>query len=143
MDKADVAEVTTAYMRLGECRRQLAQWDAAHDAYSAAVGHASLIDDQAMSQSEHSGLIFEAYAGTTFIGSPTAGANGDITNALLPGGLRLTFSGRDVRHADGRQLQRIGLVPDVLVRPTIAGIRAGRDEVLDAATAWLKKKLGP
>lgn len=102
-----------------------------------------LIDDQAGSQSEHSGLIFEAYAGTTFIGSPTAGANGDITNAMLPGGLKLIFSGHDVRHADGRQLQRIGLVPDVLVRPTIAGMRAGKDEVLDAAIAWLKKKLGP
>ncbi len=48
MDKADVAEVTTAYMRLGECRRQLAQWDAAHDAYSAAVDHAALIGDRAM-----------------------------------------------------------------------------------------------
>lgn len=102
----------------------------------------TLIDDQAMSQSEHSGLIFEAYAGTTFIGSPTAGANGDITSAMLPGGIRLGFSGHDVRHADGRQLQRIGLLPDVPVRPTIAGIRAGKDEVLDAALAHLKKKLG-
>jgi len=27
--------------------------------------------------------------------------------------------------------QRIGIVPDVEVRPTIAGIRAGRDEVLE------------
>ncbi len=99
-----------------------------------------LIDDQAMSQSEHSGLIFEAYAGTTFIGSPTAGANGDVTSAMLPGGIKFNFTGHDVRHADGRQLQRIGLVPDVLVRPTISGIRAGRDEVLEAATAYLKKK---
>ncbi|MDQ6828178.1 MAG: hypothetical protein M3081_04870, partial [Gemmatimonadota bacterium] len=48
MDKADVSEVTTAYMRLGECRRQLAQWDAAHDAYSAAVDHASLVGDRSM-----------------------------------------------------------------------------------------------
>ena len=100
-----------------------------------------LIDERAVSQSEHSGLIFEAYAGTTFIGSPTAGANGDITQAALPGGLMLTFSGHDVRHADGRQLQNIGLVPDVLVRPTIAAVRAGRDEVLEAAKAWLTKKL--
>ncbi|MGD0695752.1 MAG: hypothetical protein ABSB82_12945 [Terriglobia bacterium] len=27
--------------------------------------------------------------------------------------------------------QRIGIVPDVVVRPTIAGIRSGRDEVLE------------
>ena len=29
--------------------------------------------------------------------------------------------------------QRTGIVPDVEVKPTIAGIRAGRDEVLEAA----------
>jgi hypothetical protein len=43
----------------------------------------------------------------------------------------------DVRHADGRQLQRIGLVPDVKVTPTIAGIRAGKDEVLERAIQYL------
>lgn len=100
-----------------------------------------LIDDQAISHAEHCGLIFEAYAGSTFIGSPTAGANGDVSFAPLPGGLRLMFTGHDVRHADGRQLQRIGLVPDVEARPTVAGLRAGRDEVLEAALGFLKKKL--
>ena len=30
------------------------------------------------------------------------------------------------------------LKPDVLVRPTVAGIRAGRDEVLDRAVAWIR-----
>lgn len=42
-----------------------------------------------------------------------------------------------VRHADGRQLQRPGLQPDVLVRPTIGVIRAGRDEVLERALRYL------
>ena len=35
----------------------------------------------------------------------------------------------DVRHIDGRQLQKIGLVPDVEIKPTIEGIRNGKDEV--------------
>jgi len=100
-----------------------------------------LIDDQAVSQSEHTGLIFEAYSGTTFVGSPTAGANGDISYLPLPGGLRLRFTGHDVRHADGRQLQNVGLVPDVVVRPTLAGVRAGRDEVLEMAVQHLQRKL--
>jgi hypothetical protein len=38
-----------------------------------------------------------------------------------------------------KQLQRVGLVPDVEVRPTIAGIRAGRDEVLERAVSYLEK----
>jgi hypothetical protein len=96
-----------------------------------------LIDERAVSQSEHSGLIFEAANGTKFVGSPTAGANGDITGTTLPGGIYVSFSGHDVRHADSRQLQRLGLVPDVPVAPTIAGIRAGRDEVLERALRYL------
>jgi len=47
------------------------------------------------------------------------------------------FTGQGVRHADGRQLQRVGITPHILVRPTIMGIRAGRDEVLEAALAHL------
>lgn len=98
-----------------------------------------LIDDRAISQAEHSGLFFEAASGTTFIGTPTAGANGDVTSFFVPGGFRVGFTGHDVRHADGRQLQRVGLQPHVLVAPTIAGIRAGRDEVLERALAHLKQ----
>lgn len=93
-----------------------------------------------MSQAEHTGLFFEAANGTVFIGTPTAGANGDITNVVVPGGATMYFSGHDVRHADGRQLQRVGLQPTVRVEPTIAGIRAGRDEVLDAALRYLQSK---
>ncbi len=98
-----------------------------------------LIDERAVSQSEHSGLMFEAANGTRFVGSPTAGANGDITGTTLPGGIYATFSGHDVRHADGRQLQRVGLVPDVPVAPTLAGVRAGRDEVLERALRYLEE----
>jgi C-terminal processing protease CtpA/Prc len=97
-----------------------------------------LINELAGSQAEHSGLFFEAANGTRFIGSPTAGANGDITNFTVPGGIRITFSGHGVRHADGRQLQRVGLLPDIEVRPTIQGIREGRDEVLERAIEYLK-----
>lgn len=101
-----------------------------------------LIDERAISQSEHTGLFFEAANDTTFIGTPTAGANGDVTRLVLPGGLTVGFTGHDVRHADGRQLQKIGLTPHVLVAPTIEGIRSGRDEVLDRAMRYLRERLG-
>ena len=100
-----------------------------------------LIDERTQSQAEHTGLFLEAANGTRFIGSPTAGANGDVTTAVLPGDVRMTFSGHSVRHVDGRQLQRRGLQPDVPVRPTIAGVRAARDEVLDAALRYLERTL--
>jgi C-terminal processing protease CtpA/Prc len=92
-----------------------------------------LIDERTISQAEHTGLFFEAANGTRFIGTPSAGANGDVTVLTVPGGLTISFTGHDVRHADGRQLQRVGLVPDVEVAPTIQGVRDGRDEVLERA----------
>ena len=38
-----------------------------------------------------------------------------------------------VFYPDKKSTQRIGIIPDREVRPTTAGIRAGRDEVLEAA----------
>ena len=98
-----------------------------------------LVDERTISQAEHTGLFFEAAAGTTFVGSQTAGANGDVTDVTLPGGLDMTFTGHDVRHVDGRQLQRVGLRIDVRVTPTLAGLRAGRDEVLERALELARK----
>jgi C-terminal processing protease CtpA/Prc len=61
-----------------------------------------------------------------------------VTWIALPEGDGVTMSGHDVRHADGRQLQRVGIAPHVCVQPTVAGIRAGRDEVLETAIAYLQ-----
>ncbi len=99
---------------------------------------AVLIDERAFSQSEHSCLFVGATSNVTFVGTPTTGANGDVTVISLPGQLLARFTGHDIRHPDGRQLQRLGILPDIKVGPTIAGIRAGRDEVLSAAVAHLK-----
>jgi C-terminal processing protease CtpA/Prc len=97
-----------------------------------------LVDERASDEAEHMGLFLEAANGTTFIGSPSAGANGEVTDLVLPGGIALTFTGHDVRHLDGRQLQRVGLRPQVPVRPTLAGIQSGKDEVLERALDSLK-----
>ena len=97
-----------------------------------------LINEDAISQSEHSCLFFETATDVTFIGTPTAGANGDVTTMVLPGNLTVSFSGHDVRHADGRQLQRVGIQPTIRVERTIRGVTEGRDELLDAAVKFLQ-----
>lgn len=101
-----------------------------------------LMDERTQSQAEHTGLHLRAANGTLFVGSPSAGANGEVTAVTLPGGLTVGFTGQSVRHPDGRELQRVGLVPDLVVRPTLAGIRAGRDEVLEAALEFLRESGG-
>ncbi|HEY8459898.1 MAG TPA: S41 family peptidase [Blastocatellia bacterium] len=100
-----------------------------------------LINEFAISQAEHTCLFFEAATEVTFIGGPTNGANGDVTNLALPGGIYVNFTGHDVRHADGRQLQRVGVQPHIKVEPTAKGIGEGRDEVLEAAVKYLDSTL--
>jgi Peptidase family S41 len=91
-----------------------------------------VIDARAISQAEHTGLYLAASAHARFVGQPTMGANGDVTGFYLPGGIRANFTGQAVEHPDGRQLQRVGLIPDVPVAPTLRGVRAGEDELLAA-----------
>jgi C-terminal processing protease CtpA/Prc len=98
-----------------------------------------LINEEAISQAEHTCMYLEAATEVTFIGTPTNGANGDVTTTVLPGGITVNFTGHDVRHGDGRQLQRLGIQPHIRIEPTIAGIRNGRDEVLERAVEFLRK----
>ncbi|HEX7315944.1 MAG TPA: S41 family peptidase [Pyrinomonadaceae bacterium] len=100
-----------------------------------------LINEDAISQSEHTCMFFEAATDVTFVGTPTTGANGDVTYMVLPGNLAVSFTGHDVRHADGRQLQRIGIQPHVKAAPTVGGVAAGRDEILEAAVKHLQESL--
>src|SRR5216684_3628196 len=48
------------------------------------------------------------------------------------------ISGIGVFYPDKKPTQRLGIVPDVEVRPTMAGIRAGRDEVLEEALRQIR-----
>ncbi|MBV8531598.1 MAG: hypothetical protein JO104_09795 [Candidatus Eremiobacteraeota bacterium] len=89
-----------------------------------------LIDERAISQSEHSALFFRATGHTRFVGTPTRGANGDVTSWVLPGGLIFSFSGEGVRWPNGKQLQRVGIIPDVRLEPTAADIAGNNDVVL-------------
>ncbi|MEJ2678160.1 MAG: S41 family peptidase [Gemmatimonadota bacterium] len=91
-----------------------------------------LVDESSVSQAEYTTMAFRA-AGAEVVGSTTAGADGNVSPIPLPGGMQSLFSGIGVFYPDGTPTQRVGIVPDVVVRPTIAGIRAGRDEVLEAA----------
>jgi C-terminal processing protease CtpA/Prc len=97
-----------------------------------------LVDERTQSQAEHTALFFEAANRTRFIGSQTAGTDGDVTNVSLPGNVLIWFTGLGVWHADGRPLQGVGLTPFIAVSPTIAGIRADRDEVLERALRYLR-----
>ena len=75
------------------------------------------------------------------VGSPTAGANGNMTAIDLPGGYRLFFTGLKVINQDGTVHHNIGVQPDLFVEPTIEGIRSGRDEVLEAGLRLVRTQM--
>ena len=92
-----------------------------------------IVNELSQSQAEYTAMAFRAGDNTTVIGSTTAGADGDVSSIMLPGGLRTMISGIGVYYPDGGQTQRIGIVPDIEVKPTVQGIKEGRDEVLEKA----------
>jgi C-terminal processing protease CtpA/Prc len=92
-----------------------------------------LVDEKSISRSEYTAMAFRTAPGAVVVGSTTAGADGDVATINLPGGLTTKISGIGVFYPDRSPTQRVGVVPDVEVRPTIKGIREGRDEVLEEA----------
>jgi carboxyl-terminal processing protease len=97
-----------------------------------------LFDEETLSMAEFLCMALQTVPGATAIGSQTAGADGNVTrNIPLPGGITACFTGLSVFYPDGRQTQRIGIVPDIEARPTIKGIREGVDDVLQRAIAFI------
>ena len=70
-------------------------------------------------------------------GSQTTGADGNVSEIYLPGNIRTMISGIGIYYPDGTETQRIGIVPDIEVKPTIKGIRDNRDEVLEKAIEYI------
>jgi C-terminal processing protease CtpA/Prc len=99
-----------------------------------------LIDEVSQSQAEYTTMAFRVAPNATVIGSTTAGADGNVSGIPLPGGLRSMISGIGVFYPDKTPTQRIGIIPNIEVKPTLGGIRSGRDEVLEAG---LRHILGP
>ncbi|WP_136482560.1 S41 family peptidase [Cognatitamlana onchidii] len=95
-----------------------------------------LVNELSQSQAEYTAMAFRAGDNVTIMGSTTAGADGNVSNIPLPGGLSTRISGIGVYYPDGRETQRVGIVPDVEVKPTIIGIKQGRDEVLEKAIEY-------
>jgi C-terminal processing protease CtpA/Prc len=90
-----------------------------------------LIDETSQSSAEYHAMAFRSAPNAVVVGSTTAGADGNVSLFALPGGERTMISGIGIFYPDKRPTQRVGIIPDVESRPTIAGIRGGRDEVLE------------
>lgn len=92
-----------------------------------------LVNEFTQSQAEYTAMAFRAGDNTTIIGSTTAGADGNVSLIRLPGGLMTWISGIGIYYPSGEETQRVGIVLDIEVKPTIKGIKNGKDELIEKA----------
>lgn len=98
-----------------------------------------IVNEMTQSACEFETMALQSSPGVTVIGATTAGADGNISKLALPGGIETSFSGIGVYYPDKTETQRVGIKIDIPVRPTLEGIRAGRDEVLERAIEFIKR----
>jgi len=100
---------------------------------------AVLTNEDCASACEHFVSGMRASGAALLVGRPTTGACGRRKSIPLPDGLTLFCALTIPFHgAEPSPLHR--MEPDVLVLPTLAALRAGRDLVIEAAVARLRSK---
>jgi C-terminal processing protease CtpA/Prc len=98
-----------------------------------------LVNETTQSSAEFHAMAYQQSPNAIVMGSTTAGADGNVSDIELPGGISTMISGIGVYYPDGRETQRIGIVLDIEVKPTIEGVKMGRDEVLERAIEYINK----
>lgn len=94
----------------------------------------ALIDEGSLSQSEFWSMLFKNSSSKSIaVGRPTAGADGDISSITIPGNITLYFSGIRINYPDGKETQRIGIQPDILVDWDLNDELQAKDTILDKA----------
>ena len=76
----------------------------------------------------------------TKIGEPTFGSTGQPMLLEMPGGGSARICTKQDRYPDGREFVGVGILPDILVKPTIEDYQKNRDAAFEKALEFLKKK---
>lgn len=92
-----------------------------------------IVNENTQSATEMFAMIFKKVPNVTVVGSQTAGADGNETPIPLVDGTSMIFSGVGIFYPDKKETQRIGIVPDVVVRPTISDLQNKIDPLVKKA----------
>lgn len=92
-----------------------------------------IINEETQSHAEYMTMSIKVAPNVTVIGSPSAGADGNVSYFTFAGGISARFTGLGVYYPDGSETQRVGLIPDIEIKNNIKDIREGRDRVLEKA----------
>jgi C-terminal processing protease CtpA/Prc len=97
-----------------------------------------IVNADSQSQAEYTTMAFQSSPNVKVLGNQTAGADGNVSSIILPGGISSWISGIGVFYPDGTPTQRVGVKIDYPMNPTIKGIAEGKDELLERAVALLE-----
>ena len=82
--------------------------------------------------------VYKSMKRGVVIGEPTGGSTGQPVMFSLPGGgMGRVCAKRDYFY-DGTEFVGVGIQPDIVVHPTVKGVAAGKDEVLEAAVQYIQ-----
>lgn len=99
----------------------------------------ALVNEETMSHGEYAATVFKAIRpDTIFFGTPTTGSVGSVTNLPVPGGILVGFTAMGILKSDGTHIQTKGITPDHMVLEKPESILTGKDDIMEAALAFLK-----
>lgn len=101
-----------------------------------------LMNEESVSASEFHVMILRGGENVTVMGNNSHGTDGNVVFLPLPNKNVIRFTGLGVYTPEMGQTQRIGLSPDIEVYPTVEGIKEGRDELKEAAIAYIQEQNG-
>jgi C-terminal processing protease CtpA/Prc len=98
-----------------------------------------LIDEHTASGMEFNTMCLQATGKVIIIGRNSAGYDGVCRPFLIQPDFGAAYSEDAVFYPDGKQTQRIGVIPDIYVGKTLNGVRRNQDEILERAIRYLNE----
>lgn len=100
-----------------------------------------LINHQTQSIGEFTTMALSRHPNAIIIGNTTAGADGNVSRILLPGGIETYISGIGIYWLNGNETQRIGIKPDIEEYQSIKGVINKQDNILLKALKYSKANI--
>ena len=97
-----------------------------------------IVNETTQSAAEGQTMLLQSASNVTVLGSTTAGTNGNIAKMYFPGNSTTHITGIGIYYPDGSDMQRVGVKIDIPVKPTIKGIKEGRDELMERAVKFIE-----
>jgi C-terminal processing protease CtpA/Prc len=97
-----------------------------------------LLGPRSFSAAEDFLVAFDAMDRGKLMGEASGGSTGQPLSFSLPGGGSARVCSKWDSYPDGKEFVGVGVVPDVLVKPTVKDIQTGRDPVVEEAVKYLR-----